>query len=82
MQDVSVPVVTNVHVENMKFGEPRNNMQIVSDMTGWRTLILDYKDMGIHLFPDQTVWGYTEEWYDIQLYSFGLGPLLLICWSS
>jgi hypothetical protein len=25
-------------------------------------------------------WGYKQDWYDGPIHSFGLGPLLLVCW--
>lgn len=35
-----------------------------------------------HFFPLKDIqWGYKEDWYDGPHHSFGLGPLLLICWS-
>lgn len=27
-------------------------------------------------------WGYRETWCDGPIYSFGLGPLLYVCWSD
>lgn len=36
----------------------------------------------IHFFPLKDIqWGYREDWCDGPLYSFGLGPFLLVCWS-
>ena len=46
-------------------------------------IYIEVRNLGIHIFPykNQRQWGYLKEWYDGPLYSFGLGPLLLLCWS-
>jgi len=43
----------------------------------------DNKIFDIHFIvkKKQRQWGFEEEWYDGPLYSFGLGPLILICWD-
>ena len=42
------------------------------------------KHYDFHFFikKDSRQWGYGEEWYDGLLCSFGLGPLMLICWMD
>ncbi len=37
----------------------------------------------LHFFPKKRdwMWGKHESWYDGPCYSFGHGPLLLICWT-
>lgn len=42
----------------------------------------DWQCVSIHFFPSKDHWqcGKEEDWHDGPIYSFGLGPLLLICW--
>lgn len=39
----------------------------------------------VHLLPRRDKWkdrwGFNESWYDGPLYSFGLGPVIYVCWS-
>lgn len=39
--------------------------------------------MSIHIMPhtNHKMWGYQLDWYDHHLHSFGLGPLVLFCWT-
>lgn len=43
-----------------------------------------WQTYAVHFFPykDQRQWGMLKEWYDGPIYSFGLGPFLLICWTQ
>ena len=54
------------------------------DAAGWRTLWGDAfgRSWGIHVgvMRVHRQWGYVADWYDGPLHSFGLGPLLLVCW--
>lgn len=60
--------------------------QIVGGMAGIRTLLLDsaVNQYALHLGVAREFWqwGYIEEWYDGPIYSFGLGPLFLLCWHE
>lgn len=49
--------------------------------SGFVTIWFD--KVAFHFFPKpKWQWGYEKDWYDGPLYSFGLGPLLLICWND
>jgi len=51
-------------------------------MVSWRTL--DIGDwFSIHILPHKyhKRWWFQRDWYDGPLYSFGLGPLVLVCWA-
>jgi hypothetical protein len=37
-------------------------------------------DVHFLIRKDQRQWGYVADYYDGPLYSFGLGPFILICW--
>ena len=58
-------------------------MEIVKDKMGWRTILFDWKWIGIHIFPKDPQWGYDPaRWYDDSIHLFGLGKFLLICWMD
>jgi hypothetical protein len=71
-------------------------MKLDDAVGGWRTIFawrwfelctgatgkftLCFGDVSFHFFPDESLWGHEEEWYDGPWYSFGLGRFLLVTW--
>lgn len=45
-------------------------------------IMLGRWEINVHLLPARRSqqWWYLRTWWDGYLYSFGLGPLLLLCW--
>lgn len=61
---------------SVSFGKYAGRFTIGIDM------LIEQKSVYYHLFPYQEFqqWGIDEEKY-FYGYSFGLGPLLLVCWN-
>lgn len=53
----------------------------VGRLTRWLTKHHVWNGWSLHLFvrKDCAQWGFSKDWYDGPLYSFGLGRLLLFC---
>ncbi len=61
----------------------RFGITVVDDMAGRFTLWWGEGDWSIHFLPKKPhrLWGRVRDHYDgIPMHSWGLGPLLLVCW--